>query len=204
MRQLVIKKTLIIAGRTVQMWEKFLQCLRSTEPVARLTQSLPTPSNPPQHQSPEMESYPFLYATNVSARLLSVQIKMSPHSMGPLLDANTDSRVTSSLPDMSVCTPLSTVRVRPPPQFVNLPPNAIKGSWGASSLLCWFNYKQYCVDKKNQLDVTFCILYFSSNSCSTCFGQPCAHHQELTTSWYYSLVLVCVVAAGRLSRPVGR
>ena len=37
-------------------------------------------------------------------------------------------------------------------------------------------------DKKNQLDVTFCILYFSSNSCSTCFGQPCAHHQELTTA----------------------
>ena len=25
------------------------------------------------------------------------------------------------------------------------------------------------LDKKNQLDVTFCILYFSSNSCSTCF-----------------------------------
>jgi len=39
-----------------------------------------------------------------------------------------------------------------------------------------------CMDKKNQLDVTFCILYFSSNSCSTCFGQPCAHHQELTTA----------------------
>jgi hypothetical protein len=38
------------------------------------------------------------------------------------------------------------------------------------------------VDKKNQLDVTFCILYLSSNSCSTCFGQPCAHHQELTTA----------------------
>jgi hypothetical protein len=38
------------------------------------------------------------------------------------------------------------------------------------------------VDKKNQLDVTFCILYFSSNSCSTCFGQPCSHHQELTTA----------------------
>ena len=30
--------------------------------------------------------------------------------------------------------------------------------------------------------ITFCILYFSSNSCSTCFGQPCAHHQELTTA----------------------
>jgi hypothetical protein len=38
------------------------------------------------------------------------------------------------------------------------------------------------VDKKDQLDVTFCILYFSSNSCSTCFGQPCAHHQEPTTA----------------------
>ena len=40
----------------------------------------------------------------------------------------------------------------------------------------------FSVDKKNQLDVTFCILYFSSNSWSTCFGQPCAHHQELTTA----------------------
>jgi len=60
------------------------------------------------------------------------------------------------------------------------------------------------VDKKNQVDVTFCILYFSSNNCSTCFGQPCAHHQELTTAWYYSLVLVCAVAAGRWSSPVGR
>jgi len=40
--------------------------------------------------------------------------------------------------------------------------------------------KEFSVDKKNQLDVTFCILYFSSNSCSTCFRQPCAHHQELT------------------------
>ena len=24
--------------------------------------------------------------------------------------------------------------------------------------------------------------HVSSNSCSTCFGQPCAHHQELTTA----------------------
>ena len=60
------------------------------------------------------------------------------------------------------------------------------------------------VDKKNQLDVTFCILYFSSNISSTCFEQPCAHHQELTTVWCYSLVLVCAVAAGRWSRPFGR
>jgi hypothetical protein len=51
----------------------------------------------------------------------------------------------------------------------------------------------YSVDKKNQLDVTYCILYFSSNSCSTCFGQPCAHHQELTIAWCYSLVLVCAL-----------
>ena len=66
----------------------------------------------------------------------------------------------------------------------------------------WMNLL-FSVDK-NQLDVTFCILYFSSNNCSTCFGQPCAHHQELTTAWCYSLVLVCAVAAGRLSRSVGR
>jgi hypothetical protein len=62
----------------------------------------------------------------------------------------------------------------------------------------------WCVDKKNELDVPFCILYFSSNSCSTCFGQPCAHHQQLTTAWCYSLVLVCFLAAGRWSSPVGR
>jgi len=42
--------------------------------------------------------------------------------------------------------------------------------------------KEYYVDKENQLDVTFCIFYFSSNSCSTCFGQPCANHQKLTTA----------------------
>jgi len=55
------------------------------------------------------------------------------------------------------------------------------------------NQLSFSVDKKNQLDVTFCILYFSSNSCSTCFGQPCAHHQELTTARCYSLVSVCAV-----------
>jgi len=40
----------------------------------------------------------------------------------------------------------------------------------------------HSVDKKNQLDVTFCILYYSSNSYSIYFGQPCAHHQKLTTA----------------------
>jgi len=49
----------------------------------------------------------------------------------------------------------------------------------------------------------FLYLYFSSNSCSTCFGQPCAHHQELTTAWCYSLGLVCAVVSGRWSSPVG-
>ena len=44
-------------------------------------------------------------------------------------------------------------------------------------------YLQWSVDKKNQLDVTFCILYFSSNSCSTCFGQPCAHHHIPTQGY---------------------
>ena len=48
--------------------------------------------------------------------------------------------------------------------------------------ICSVTLYIFCVDKKNQLDVTFWILYFSSNSCSTCFGQPCAHHQELTTA----------------------
>ena len=37
----------------------------------------------------------------------------------------------------------------------------------------------FSVDKKNQLDIQFFILDFSSNSCSTCFGQPCVNHQEL-------------------------
>jgi len=32
------------------------------------------------------------------------------------------------------------------------------------------NKRDISVDKKKQLDATFCILYFSSNSCSTCFG----------------------------------
>jgi len=55
--------------------------------------------------------------------------------------------------------------------------------------LCWY------VPWLQQLDVTFCNLYFSCNSSSTCFGQPCDHHQELTTASCYSPVLVCVVAA---------
>ena len=40
----------------------------------------------------------------------------------------------------------------------------------------------------NQLDVTQYYIYFFLFlliSCSTCFGPPCAHLQELTTYWYF-------------------
>ena len=58
----------------------------------------------------------------------------------------------------------------------------VRLKWKNSSVVSTEFEETVSVDKKNQLDVTFCILYFSSNSCSTCFGQPCAHHQELTTA----------------------
>ena len=63
------------------------------------------------------------------------------------------------------------------PASIPVSPCAICG--GYSDIVTGFSQS---VVKKNQLDVTFCILYFSSNSCSTCFGQPCAHHQEQTTA----------------------
>ena len=56
----------------------------------------------------------------------------------------------------------------------------------------------YCLYKvciKKPTRCHFCVVYFSSTSCSTCFGQPCAHHQELTTAWCYSLVLVCTLVS---------
>ena len=56
--------------------------------------------------------------------------------------------------------------------------NVLLEAWSNHVAKLWY----YSVDKKNQLDVTFCILYLSSNSCSTCFGQPYAHHQDLTTA----------------------
>jgi len=42
----------------------------------------------------------------------------------------------------------------------------------------------YSVDKKNQLDVTFCVLYFTSNSCSTCFRQPWLQPRHIPTRGY--------------------
>jgi len=37
-------------------------------------------------------------------------------------------------------------------------------------LLCGYHGHPLCMDKKNQLDVPFCILYFSSNNCSRLYG----------------------------------
>jgi len=48
---------------------------------------------------------------------------------------------------------------------------------------------------RNQLDVTWCYNYFLFISCSTYFGQPCAHPQELTTQWFYRRVWFSPVAA---------
>ena len=66
--------------------------------------------------------------------------------------------------------------------------------------LCWYVpwLQEGCQDR-----LAGSASHFFSTSCSTCFGQPCAHHQELTTALFYSLVLVCAVAAGRFSRPFG-
>ena len=61
----------------------------------------------------------------------------------------------------------------------------MRGEWGEMRVDgLHFQYGRYQAKIKdiNILDVTFCILYFSSNSCSTCFGQPRAHHQKLTTA----------------------
>ena len=38
---------------------------------------------------------------------------------------------------------------------------------------------------RNQLDVTQYYIYYSFISCSTFFGPPCAHLQELKTQWYF-------------------
>ena len=44
------------------------------------------------------------------------------------------------------------------------------------------NSLRFNVDK-NPTRCHFCVIvYFSFTSCSTCFGQPCAHLQELTTA----------------------
>ena len=46
------------------------------------------------------------------------------------------------------------------------------------------------VDKKPTGCHVCVILYFSFTSCSTCFGQPCAHLQGLTTAQCYRHVLM--------------
>ena len=46
----------------------------------------------------------------------------------------------------------------------------------------WYNTLYIGVDKKPAGCHFSVIPYFSIIHCSTCFGQPCAHHQELTTA----------------------
>ena len=47
----------------------------------------------------------------------------------------------------------------------------------------WLTVHRNSVWIRNQLDVTFYVIfYFSFTNCSTSFGQPCAHLQELTTA----------------------
>ena len=54
---------------------------------------------------------------------------------------------------------------------------------------------------RNQLDITQYYIYFSFISCSTCFGLPCAHPQELTTYWYFCRMWFSAVAV-QFNRPI--
>ena len=67
-------------------------------------------------------------------------------------------------------------------------------------------HEQFCETKVNKSNINLDVwLTVHRNSVwIRKTRQPCAHHQKLTTAWYYSLVLVCAVAAGRLSSLVGR
>ena len=47
----------------------------------------------------------------------------------------------------------------------------------------------FCVEKKNQLDVTECFIALTI--CSTCFGHFYAHHQELETIFVLLPPMVC-------------
>ena len=82
--------------------------------------------------------------------------------------------------------------------------DAVQTTYTSKSSDVWLTVHRNSVWIKNQLDVVFVFFISLLIVGSTCFGQPCAHHQELTAAWCYSLVLVCAVAAGRWSRPDGR
>ena len=67
-------------------------------------------------------------------------------------------------------------------------------------LMCgWTVHRYFNVDKKPTRCHFWVILYFSFTSCSTCFGQPCAHLQELTTAlcyhtcWYFAVTMSGVI-----------
>ena len=48
--------------------------------------------------------------------------------------------------------------------------------------------------KPTRCHLVLYYIYFPFISCSTCFGPPCAHPQELTTWWYFCRVWCSAVA----------
>ena len=48
---------------------------------------------------------------------------------------------------------------------------------------------------QNRLAACVSIEEYVAERSSTCFGQPCAHPQELTTQWFYRRVWCSAVAA---------
>jgi len=55
--------------------------------------------------------------------------------------------------------------------------------------MCLSVHRCICVEKKNQLDVAECFIALII--CSTCFGNFCAHHQELETICVLLPPMVC-------------
>ena len=56
-------------------------------------------------------------------------------------------------------------------------------------VVCLSVHRCICVEKKNQLDATECLIALII--CSTCFGQFYAHHQELETICVLLPPMVC-------------
>ena len=62
------------------------------------------------------------------------------------------------------------------------------GNW-SQFLANWIKFLGFCVEKKNQLDVTECFIALMIRS--TCFGDFYAHHQELETICVLLPPMVC-------------
>jgi len=59
--------------------------------------------------------------------------------------------------------------------------NVLKYVFSFSCISGVYEYYSLPCGLRDQLDVTSYYIYFSFIGCSTCFGPPCAHLQELTT-----------------------